>query len=430
MPGVSLHKSLGTKERVSQKVSDGYLNRIGYIIVGLCLLIGGFFAGKYWGGATEGTSDVVYTITGAREDETVTTLDFDMFWEVWDTLKGMYVEEGLPEQDMYYGAIKGMVAGLQDPVTLFLTPDETQQYNDSNQGKFEGIGAELGYEDGAVVVVSPLEGSPAKEAGLRPGDRILKVDGEDVLGETVFEVVSRIRGEEGTTVTVTITHRGESTSEDVIVERKEINVPSISYEGTDNGIAVIDVDRFTESSMTAWQSLWNDTVEDVVADEPEALIVDLRGDPGGYFNAAVWAAGEFLPQDALVSQQQDREGNLVDFRVNRDGYMQTIPLVVLVDEGSASASEILAGALQYHERAYIIGEETYGKGTAQQIVDYPDGSSLHVTTVKWLLPDGSWINPDNVIVPDSVVEYTDENFKDGDDPQMDAARTYLSSMID
>jgi carboxyl-terminal processing protease len=418
------------RESVKRSSSPSYLSFIGFLLVAFCLTVGGFFAGKYWGGGGDVGQKVVYSITGSKENAEVTTLNFDLFWDVWDTLKGGYVETDLPEQDMYYGAIKGMVDGIGDPVTLFLTPDETQQYNESNQGLFEGIGAELGYEDGVVVVVTPLEGSPAKEAGLRPGDRILAVDGVDVLGETVFEVVARIRGEEGTSVTITITHEGESNSEDVVVERKEISVPSISYEGTENGVAVVNVDRFTEASMTAWQTLWNDTIDEVLADEPDAMILDLRGNPGGYFNAAVWAAGEFLPDGTLVSQQKDRNDQMVDFTVNRDGSLLSIPLVVLVDGGSASASEILAGALKYHERAYIIGENTYGKGTAQQIIDYSDGSSLHITTVKWLLPDGTWLNPENVIVPDQEVVLSDDDFKEGKDPQLDAAQTYINSLID
>lgn len=423
-----IKKYFSNREKTGEGMVSGYFSFLGYGLVLLCVLVGGFFAGKYWGGGVGSESDVIYSIVGSKQNQEITTLNFDMFWEVWQTLKNSYVDRELPEQEMYYGAIKGMVDGLDDPVTLYLTPDETKQYLDSNAGKFEGIGAELGYDDGTVIIVSPLDGSPAKESGLRPGDRILAVDGVDVLGETVFEVVAKIRGEEGTNVTLTIMHKEGSKSEDIVVERKEISVPSITYDGIDEGIAVLDVDRFTEASMTAWQTFWNDAIEEVKADNPEALIIDLRGNPGGYFNAAVWAAGEFLPQGTIISKQEDRNGDTVDFTVNRDGTMLSIPLVVLVDDGSASASEILAGALKQYDRAYIIGENTYGKGTAQQIIDYPDGSSLHITTVKWLLPDGSWINPDNVIIPDKEVALSDEDFQEGKDPQFEAALEYLNSL--
>ena len=191
-------------------------------------------------------------------------------------------------------------------------------------------------------------------------------------------------------------------------------------------IALIDLDRFTESSVTAWQLHWDAIVSEAVQNNPDALILDLRGNPGGFFNAAIWAAGDFLPSGSLVAKQQDRNGGETEFRVQRDGRLLDIPVVVLVDNGSASASEILAGALQYNERAYIIGEETYGKGTAQEIVSYSGGSSMHITTLKWLLPSGIWLNPENVIVPDEKVELSADDFTNGYDPQMDSAISYLN----
>lgn len=421
-------KKIGTSD-VGTAISSvpSYISFLSSILIAMCLLVGGFYAGKYWGGSSE-IVPTIYSIGGSKKKVDVTTLDFDLFWDVWQTLKDGYVEDKLDEKKMYYGAIKGMVAGVGDPATIFLDPEETAQYNDSNQGKFKGIGAELGYQNGVVVIVSPLEGTPAQSAGLRAGDRILQVDGEDMLGKSVYEVVSRIRGEKGTKVTITISREGESENREVEVRRDEINVPAITYEGVVDGISVLDVDRFTEASLTAWQTLWNEVVDEIVADDPKALVLDLRGNSGGYFNAAVWAAGEFLPSGSLVSQQKNRNGEMENYSVSREGRLQSIPMVVLVDKGSASASEILAGALQHYGRAHLIGVNTYGKGTAQQIIDYAGGSSLHITTVKWLLPDGTWINPERVIEPDEKVELSDENFKKGDDPQMEAARKYLNSL--
>jgi len=369
----------------------------------------------------------LYSIIGATSNKEVTDLDFDQFWQVWQTIMSQYVDNHVTSKDLYYGALKGLVSSVGDPVTIFLDPEETTQYNEGNEGKFEGIGAELGYENGMVIVISPLDGSPALTAGIRAGDQILAIDEEDVTNENIFQIVARIRGDAGTVVSLTVVHNGGTAPEKIDVIRGEITVPSISYDGTEDGVAVVDVDRFTEASVSAWQTRWDEVMDEVSADNPEAIILDLRGNPGGYFNAAVWAAGEFLPRGTLVTQQTDREGNLVDFAVNRDGRFLDIPLAVLVDAGSASASEILSGALQYHGRAEIIGQPTFGKGTAQQVIDYPDGSSLHITTLKWILPGGKTLDHEHVIEPDIGVEITEDDFKDGLDPQMDAALVYLSS---
>ena len=406
---------------------DVYLNVVGGMIVLLCVFVIGFYAGKLWGGEGIDEDIPLYRLLNMDESENgVTDLDFDLFWEVWGTLESSYVDEGISDQDLYYGAMKGLVAGVGDPVTIFLTPEETSQYNEGNQGIFEGIGAELGYENGAIVIVSPLEGSPAQDAGLRAGDRIVKVDGEDIITENIFQVVARIRGDAGSDVVITVERGGSRDLMDITVTRGEITVPSVSYDGTENGVAVIDVDRFTEASLSAWEQRWDAVVTEVISDGADSVILDLRGNPGGYFNAAIWAAGEFLPSGTLVSQQYDRNENTIDFTVMRDGRLQGIDLVVLVDGASASASEILAGALQYYDRAYVIGEETYGKGTAQQVVDYPDGSSLHITTLRWLLPDGESLDDEHVIVPDSILELTEEDFTSGEDPQLDAAYDYIN----
>ena len=426
--------SNSNKKPRSKSRADSYLMFVGVIFVIVFVFAVGFFSGRLVEENQTANDNPLYSIIGdlGRSDSTdgndVTELDFDLFWDVWNTLESGYVDESISEKDLYYGAIKGMVAGIGDPVTVFLTPEETKEYNDGNAGKFEGIGAELGYEDGTIVVVAPLEGSPAIEAGLRPGDRILAVDDEDITGQNIFQVVSLIRGEAGTKVVLTVVPKDSTDSKEVEITRGEISVPSVSYEGTEDGIAVIDIDRFTETSASAWQTRWDETVAEVLKDSPDAVILDLRGNPGGYFNAAVWAAGDFLQNESLVPQQRDRNGDNLDFNVNRDGDLLDVPLVVLVNGSSASASEILAGALQHHDRAIIIGENTYGKGTAQEIVDYTNGSSLHITTLKWVLPDGRGLDKENVIEPEQIVELTDDDFKDGLDPQIDAAREYLNSL--
>lgn len=396
------------------------LNIFGILVIVGCIFAIGYLAGSDW---TLGVGSSKFRLTGSTQNSDVTTLDFDLFWEVWTDIQEKYVDEDLSEEDLFYGAIKGLVGGAGDPVTIFLTPDETQNYLDSNEGKFEGIGAELGYDNGNIIVVTPLEGSPAEKAGLRSRDVITAVDGEDILDMNVYEVVALIRGDNGTTVTLSVVRDGGDL--EIEIERGEITVPSVNLDSMDNDIALIDLDRFTESSASAWITRWDSIIEDVVENDPAGVILDLRGNPGGYFNAAVWAAGDFLEEGLLVAKQIDRNESETVFKVARDGNLLDIPLVVLVDEGSASASEILAGALQYYDRAYIIGENTFGKGTAQEIINYSNGSSLHITTLNWVIPDGRVLSEDEVIEPDKVVELDEEDFVQGTDPQLDEAYKYL-----
>jgi len=397
---------------------------LGVIVLIVCFFVFGFIAGKVLPTSTFG-SDM-----GLRSDAD-TKADMDMFWTVWNAMNDYYVdEEKVDPQKMVEGAIKGMVDSFEDPATLYFTKEETDTYNDQNSGKlFEGIGAELGYRDGLIIVVSPIEGSPAIVAGLRPGDVIIKVDEYSVLNsDNVYDIVAKIRGDAGTTVTLTIYRQGESDYLTIPIVRGEITVPSMtkktpsSYQSDitqyDNKYAVINVSRFTESTLPEWENRWDVLVEEVRDGNYDGLILDLRNNPGGYFDAAIYAGNDFLPIGTVVSKQQDRDGGTQEYKVTRMGRLLDIPVVVLVNEGSASASEILAGALQQNGRAKIIGMPTYGKGTAQNVLPLDDGSSLHITVMKWLLPDGTWLNNESPITPDIEQDKTDEDFTKGVDPQI------------
>jgi carboxyl-terminal processing protease len=402
--------------------SENSIKRIvGIVILTFCMFVAGFVAGRIF----EGSS---IDILGSDSSDTV---DFSLFWEVWNTLEDGYVDaDKIDEETMVYGSIKGMVNSLDDPATVFLDPDETEEFNLANEGKyFEGIGAELGYEDGTVIIVSPLEGSPAKEAGLRPGDIILKVDDHEVSSsDTVYDVVALIRGEAGTTVSLEILHEGDMETTIVEIERKEITVPSMSWEivGDNEDIALINLDRFTDSSYSAWISSWDLIVDEIVNSGKDKIILDLRGNPGGYLDAAIYAADDFLEKGDIIVQQRDRNDNLDVSKASGNGSLLDKEVVVLIDAGSASASEILAGALQQNEKAQLVGESSYGKGTAQSVIDFFDGSSLHLTIMQWLLPDGEGLTRDSSITPDIEVEYTNEDFVNGDDPQMEKAIEMLS----
>jgi len=384
----------------------------------LVLLVIFFSIGIYFGRNVS-----IPTINIGRSNDEINQ---DLFWDVWNLMESKYVEKDkVSEEDRMYGAIKGLVDSYGDPATIFLNPEQTKQFNEGNEGKyFEGIGAELGYENGSIIVVSPLDGSPAKAAGIRPGDYILSVDDYEIQsGDNIYEIVQKIRGESGTQVTLKILHKGELEAVDIPITRVEITVPSmtLSFVGEKKDIALIDVARFTDASYSVWNNKWDELVNEVVSSNVKKIIVDLRGNPGGYFDAAVYSAGDFLESGTLISKQEDGSGNVEEFRAKSGAKLLNKNVVILVDAGSASASEIFSGALQQNKVAKVLGTNTYGKGTAQSVVDLEDGSSLHITILKWLLPDGSWLNRENPVKPDVEVENTSEDFIQGFDRQLDEA---------
>jgi len=352
--------------------------------------------------------------------------DMDIFWQVWNLTKKQYVDSTqLDEKDMVYGATKGLVDSLDDVGTAFLDPEETKEFNDASQGKtFEGIGAELGYKDRQVIVVTPIEGSPAKASGIRPGDIILKIDDYIVeSSDSVYDIVAKIRGEADTEVKLTVLHVGDKEPVEISIIRGQITVPSMEVEfiGEKKDIAHFKVSRFTEETLSVWENEWNKSVEKINKSKVEKIILDLRGNPGGFFDASIYAGDDLLDKGFIISQQVDANGKIEKFESTEGGNLLSAKVVVLIDAGSASASEILAGALQHSKRAVVIGSSSFGKGTAQRIFDLTDGSSLHLTTLKWLLPDGKNINTKSPITPDIEVKFTNDDFEKGVDPQLDRA---------
>jgi carboxyl-terminal processing protease len=387
---------------------------LGIIILSVCMLAIGYTAGKL---VNIETSPSLQNLVSKKPQ-------LDLFWEVWGVMESEFVNsDEITVEDKTYGAIKGLVDSYKDPATVFLTPEETKTFQDSNEGKyFEGIGAELGYNNGYIIIITPLDGSPAQEAGIRPGDIILSVDGEDITkGDDIYTVVDKIRGESGSVVKLKILHDGDLEPIELDITRGEITVPSMTVEFLDNNIAYLDLARFTDSSYLTWVNNWEKATQEILDHGSNKMILDLRSNPGGFFDAAIYAADDFLDDTQVISIEEDGQGKREEFKSKKGGDLTNIQLVVLVDQGSASAAEILAGALQYHKRAEIVGENTYGKGTAQAIEDFTNGSSLHVTVYKWLLPDGTWINNDNPIKPNYEVELTNDDFKAGEDPQLDKA---------
>lgn len=405
---------------------------LGYVVILVIVFVSGLIVGRVVDPFRSGSFNLPKIIS--NNEDIPKEINFDLFWNVWNTMSSQYVDTSkIDYEKMFYGAIKGVVSSYDDPATVFLDPKETEEFNKSNQGKvFEGIGAELGYSDGQIIVVTPIDGSPAQKAGIKAGDVILKVDGVDIKQtDSIYDVVGMVRGKAGTTVKLTVLHNGENQVSEISVVRGEIDLPSIELKDVKDNpdIKVIDVGRFTDSSVNEWKKNWDKVVDQALKSNPKGIILDLRSNPGGYFDSAVYAGGEFLPRNTIIAKHEDRKGNGKDYRVNRMGKMLDMPVVVLVNGYSASASEILSGALKYHNRAIIIGEPTYGKGTAQSIISLSRGTSLHITTLKWLLPDGSWINKDNTINPNIEVKYSEEDFKKGVDNQLNRAVEELRKII-
>ncbi len=349
-------------------------------------------------------------------------IDFKLFWQTWDLLNKEYVDKkALDPQKMYYGAISGMVASLGDPYTVFLPPSSQKSVKEELGGSFEGVGMELGFnKDKRLAVISPLPGTPAEKAGIKPGDLILKINSKDSNSMTLPDAVNEIRGPKGTSVKLQIYHDGDKNPTDLEVIRDTIVVKSVAFsqKTTQGGkkIAYIKLTRFGEQT----DNEWNDAMSSALAWGPDGVVLDLRNNPGGFLDDAVYIGSEFVDSGDIVLQE-NASGEKIPYKVSRVGRGLKLPLVVLINKGSASASEIVAGAIQDHKRGQLVGEQSFGKGTIQEAQDLPGGTGIHITTAKWLTPNGHWIH--NIgLTPDVPVAIGDDPTKD---PQMDKALELL-----
>ena len=343
--------------------------------------------------------------------------DFSLFWEVWNRVTTSYVDKTkIDPQKMVWGAISGMVAGIGDPYTVFLPPKENKESKESLNGSFEGIGAQLGVKDKKIIVVAPLDGTPAKAAGLLSGDWIIKVDGQETYNWSLPETVSKIRGQKGTKVALSILRDNETKPREFEIIRDTIIIKSVEWKTVDasgsasptGNVIYLRLSRFGEDTDRDWDRI----VEEIVVEKAKiknfkGIVLDLRNNPGGYLQSAVYIASEFLKQGQLVVKQDNNDGTSEDYKVTRDGKLVTVPVIVLINEGSASASEILAGALHDYKRTKLVGTKSFGKGSVQEAQDLSNGAGLHVTISKWLLPLGDWINGKG-LTPDNVIELNDE----------------------
>jgi carboxyl-terminal processing protease len=387
-------------------------NVVAFALLGL-LALSAFVAGYF-------TNDLVELQQGITTVSVESQGDFALFWEAWGLVENSFLGELPTDKELTYGAIRGALGLLNDPYTFFVEPVAREQERQSLQGTYGGIGASLRRpEEGGEIILEPLAGNPAEVAGIVFGDVLLAVDGTEITPEmTVQEVADLIRGEKGTVVVLTVHHEGDETPVDVAIERGDILIPSVSYRilTEDPTIGYVQLSRFSgESEREVGEAI-------VALQEAGAtrLILDLRGNGGGLLDAAVDVADHFVADGTLLIQQTRGEDERI-YNASRDTLAQDMPLIILVDGGSASSSEILAGALQDRERAMLIGSgPTYGKGSVQLVYDLSDGSSVHVTSSRWFTPDRHQIDQQG-LQPDVLVEVTQDDIDNGRDAVLQRA---------
>lgn len=325
----------------------------------------------------------------------------------------------LDEQKLSYGAVAGMVRAAGDPYTAFSDPSETKQFKETLKGSFSGIGAEMGIEGGFIIVIAPLAGSPAERAGIQAGDIIVAIDGKNLAEDTSLDdAVRMIRGPKGTEVKLSVIHSKEREKADIVIVRDDIEVPSVKSE-MKSGIVHVSISSFNEDTSSKFAKIAKDAKRAGV----RGVVLDVRGNPGGYLESAVDIASEFLPINTVVVSEEGKKKTV--HRTHRSGSLRDIPVVVLINQSSASASEILSGALQDNLHAPLIGEKSFGKGSVQDVVDLSDGSSIRVTIAKWFTPNGTSI-ADEGIAPTITVE---DNKDTQADEQLDRAMEELKGLM-
>lgn len=347
---------------------------------------------------------------------------FDPFWESWRLLHENFVDQPLDDVALMRGAIQGMLAATGDKHTSYMDPDQFKQANTEMEGEYTGIGAWVDTTGDYVEIISPMKGSPAEGAGLKAKDLVIAINGEDLTGIPGDLVLKKILGPAGDTIVITI-KRGEEIF-DVSITRAVIQIPVVEYEMREDGIGYVALYTFNELATEKLQ----EALKDLMKQNPKGIIFDLRGNGGGYLVTSVEVTSEFL-KDGVVLYEEYGDGSRDSYPVKRGGLATSIPLVVLIDEGTASASEITAGALQDYGRAKLVGVTSYGKGSVQNWISLrTEEGGVRITIARWLTPNGNQIDGIG-LTPDLVVEYTQEDIDAGRDPQLDAAVELLLSEL-
>ena len=360
-----------------------------------------------------------------RDDGQPSNVDFSLFWAVWDTLHQKYVDQNkIDTQKLVYGAISGMVNAVGDPYTVFFEPQISKKFQEEISGAFSGAGMEIGKRNNVLTVIAPIKDSPAFKAGVKAGDRIIKIDTKATEDLSVEEAVNLIRGPKGSKVTLTLSPAGTTDTKEVTIVRDVIKIPAVAWTMRDGNVAHIELFTFNGNIDSEFEK----AAQEILKSNAESIVLDLRNNPGGLLDSAVTLAGYFLDRGSLVTAEHFGDNTKNEFRTDGDAELKKYPVVILINGGSASASEILAGALHDNHGIKLVGEKSFGKGSVQELAKYLDGSSLKVTIAKWLTPNGVSIS-EKGITPDIEVKVDAKQVESGEvvlgepgkDPQLDKA---------
>lgn len=388
-------------------------------------IIVAFFGGWYAGrgqAATHAGAPTSVVNTGTISPDYNGTVDFQLFWDLWNEVKKSYVAQPVDEVKMFYGAMRGMMSGLGDPYSDFFDPETAAAFDQELSGSFSGIGVEIGKRNNGLVIIAPLAGSPGDKAGLKSGDLILAIDKEDALSMSLDEAVNKIRGQEGTSVVLTVVSKNAEKARDVSVTRQKIEHTGLRWQFLSDGIVHVKFSSFDQDT----DQLLNQLVRDIDQHpEVKGIVLDMRNNPGGFLEMAIEAGSEWIEQGVIV-REKDFTGSERQHQARGRARLAHIPTVVLINEGSASAAEILAGALQDYKIATLVGKTSFGKGSVQKYESLPDGSAYKLTVARWFTPLERAIDQVG-IKPDVEVDLTQDDFNNDRDPQLDKAIEILKA---
>ncbi len=404
-----------------------------YFAAGTFVALLFFGVGVYTGLSYKTELEKIIGITNTEVPTDIPDTDFSPFWKAWNTIDEKYPgADKVTNQERVYGAIAGLMNSLKDPYSVFFDPEETKSFKEQISGNFSGVGMEVGIKDEILTVIAPLKGTPAERAGIKTGDKILKINDVSTSDISVEKAVNLIRGEKGTEVSLTILHSGEQKSEEIKIIRDTINIPTLDTELRSDGVFVIKLYSFSSNAA----SLFKDALKEFAMAKTDKLILDLRGNPGGYLDTAVFMSSWFLPEGkVIVTEDYGGEEAPEVFRSKGYGVVRNktenvlndnLKYVILIDGGSASASEIVAGALQDHKRAILVGDQSFGKGSVQQVIQMTDETVLKITVAKWLTPNGNLIAQKG-LTPDYLVKFIKDPKDEEKDNQLDKAVQLLNN---
>ena len=397
-----------------------------FIVLAMILMLLGTFSGGFLVGQAypllvkPGNNNLPIASTENQQTSTSGSSELDSlfapFWETWNYVNEQYVDQPVDQLLMMRGAISGMLGSLGDPHTSYMDPEVFQQQNAPLQGEYEGIGAWVDVSGEFLIIISPMPGSPAEAAGIKSDDRVIAVDGDDMTGIEGNLVLRRILGEAGTDVTLTIFRPSSNETFDVTITRQKITIPSVTGEMLDNNIAYVQLINFGDKTHQDLRRI----LRDLLKEKPVGLILDLRNNGGGYLNTAIDVTSEFVSQSPIMYEEFG-DGEKITYKAKPNGLATNIPMVVLINEGTASASEITAGAIQDYDRGILVGKTSYGKGSVQNWVTLNnDQGAIRVTIARWLTPNERQINSLG-LTPDIEVEITEEDFAAEKDTQLEKA---------